>query len=206
MEETRKPTELEKPKQQQNPPSKAHSNKRKFTNVNLHNSSYFKVRALLRQLRPQFIQVLQAPDFRNCKASHELQIQMKHLMNLYRQMTVEIEPLEKPLPKCQLLSAGNGFGRQSWDTNQVVKSPELVQPKESSRQGADKKPPTYFDSQVKLDDSCTRKSYIVGGSACGWNFITFKGGNPVHCGVKKESYRNTHTSKMSGTGASSHIS
>ncbi|XP_020540638.1 uncharacterized protein LOC105648463 isoform X2 [Jatropha curcas] len=40
----------------QDPPLRTQSRRRKFSNVDLCSSSYFKLRALVRQLRPQFIQ------------------------------------------------------------------------------------------------------------------------------------------------------
>lgn len=67
MEEEAKSTEIPNNTQlktpvppQQDPPAKPQiqSNKRKLAdNADLRNSAYFKVRALTRQLRPQFIQV-----------------------------------------------------------------------------------------------------------------------------------------------------
>lgn len=35
-------------------------------------------------------------------------------------------------------------------------------------------------------------THIVGGSAFGWNFITFPGGKPIYYGRTKESFRAAH--------------
>ncbi|XP_050224665.1 uncharacterized protein LOC126674281 [Mercurialis annua] len=154
---------------------------------NLYSSPFFKIRALLPQLRPQFLQVLETPDFQNCKAAHELQIQMKHLMNLYKQMTVEINPVETPLPTSQPLSGENVS--------------ELLQHK----QLFDKFSEENNLPQVKANDIHPRQSYMVGSSDFDRNFITFKGGKPVYNGVTKESFRETMKSKMSSTCTSSNI-
>ncbi|KAJ9164182.1 hypothetical protein P3X46_023788 [Hevea brasiliensis] len=178
-------------------PPRTHSNKRKLSSVELRNSSYFKIRALVRQLRPQFIQVLQSPDFRNCKAAHELRIQMKLVMDSCKQMTMEIDPLEKFVLECQPSSGKSMPVKQSWDRQKDREVPELLRHNKPSEQPAEQKTHTNFNSQMKLDDRRTRKSYIVGGSVFGWNFITFGGSSPVYYGVTKESYRNTLNRKMS---------
>lgn len=49
-----------------------------------------------------------------------------------------------------------------------------------------------FTSRMKLDDGLKiRGSYVVGGSVCGWKFITWAGSGPNYYGVTKESHRNT---------------
>ncbi|XP_057469510.1 uncharacterized protein LOC130758570 isoform X2 [Actinidia eriantha] len=47
-------------------------NKRKRSDVDIHNSAYFKIRALVLQVRPYFVEALQTPDFCNCKAAYEI--------------------------------------------------------------------------------------------------------------------------------------
>ncbi|GMY07168.1 T1N6.14 protein [Fagus crenata] len=56
------------------PPLPPNTNKRKLIDIipTNPNSSYFKIRALTRQLRPHFIEVLRTPDFQNCKAADEV--------------------------------------------------------------------------------------------------------------------------------------
>ena len=44
-------------------------------------------------------------------------------------------------------------------------------------------------SSEKLRAEDGQGSYIIGGSAFGWNFITFDSKEPVYCGVTKESFR-----------------
>lgn len=46
----------------------------------------------------------------------------------------------------------------------------------------------YLEKQ-RVNDGHSSGAYIVGGSAFGWNFITFMGNEPVYYGVTKEAYR-----------------
>ncbi|KDP22270.1 hypothetical protein JCGZ_26101 [Jatropha curcas] len=189
----------------QDPPLRTQSRRRKFSNVDLCSSSYFKLRALVRQLRPQFIQILQTPDFKNSKAAHELRIQMNLVMDLYKRMiTMEADTVKKIGLEHQPLSGQNVPGKQSWNRHQDEKVPELHQFRQPSDRSAKKKPPKYLKSKIKRDDVHDRNSYIVGGSVFGWNFVTFGGSKPVYYGVTKESFRKTLKSKRSGTGVSSH--
>ncbi|XP_020571610.1 uncharacterized protein LOC110018595 [Phalaenopsis equestris] len=47
--------------------------KRKSDSGGFHNSDFVKVRALVKELRPFFMEVLHTPDFRNSKAAYEIQ-------------------------------------------------------------------------------------------------------------------------------------
>lgn len=122
--------------------------------------------------------------------------EIKLVMDLYKQMTVEIQPLEKAVLECQPSSGKSMPVKQSWGTEKDGKVAELLQHKQPSEQPAESKTPAYFNSQRKLDDGQSRKSYIVGGSVFGWNFITFGGSRPVYYGRTKESYRNNLKRKM----------
>ncbi|XP_031275376.1 uncharacterized protein LOC116133831 [Pistacia vera] len=151
----------------------SYSNKRNINhNAHLPTSYYYKIRLIARQLRPHFIQVLQTPDFRTCKAAHEVQEQMKLMVHLHRQMIAETDQIK------------HREGKQS----------ELLKPKNSQEQSSVKKPQTSALSSEKKNDDIgqIRESYIVGGSVFGWNFITFSGGQPVYYGVTRESFRSRH--------------
>ncbi|KAJ6971290.1 hypothetical protein NC653_035531 [Populus alba x Populus x berolinensis] len=157
------------PKQDPPPPPQTHSSKRKLSHVDLTNSSYFKIRAAVQQLRPKVFQALQTPDFRGCKAAHELRSQSKLMMDLYNQMTT---------------AAGLGKnvgGRQLPDRH---RDGGIHQPSHISAE--------TFTSRMKFDDGLKiRGSYVVGGSVCGWKFITWAGSGPNYYGVTKESHRDT---------------
>ncbi|KAJ8771469.1 hypothetical protein K2173_026646 [Erythroxylum novogranatense] len=184
----------------QSPPAENPSRKRKYFDEKLIDSSCFKIRALLRQLRPQVIDVLRTSDFRNCRAAYEVKMQMKLLMDLYRQMTSDIKPLDKVASESHPLSSENVLQKQPWHGKEDVTLREQVQPEQSMEESSEKEHPPSSNSSVKLDDSYIRGSYIVGGSAFGWNFITCSGSMPVYYGVTKEAYRNA--SKMSRIGDS----
>ncbi|KAL8148293.1 uncharacterized protein LOC141708211 isoform X2 [Apium graveolens] len=63
--------------------------KRKMGDIEIHDSPYFKIRALVSLLRPRFLQVLRTPDFEKCKAATEIEQGMKLVMEYYRQMLSE---------------------------------------------------------------------------------------------------------------------
>ncbi|KAK1555725.1 hypothetical protein Q3G72_030593 [Acer saccharum] len=152
------------------------SNKR-----NLHNSAYFKIRALARQLRPHFTEVLKTPDFRNCKAAHEIRLQMKLMVEFYKQMVAEKDQLETFVSE-KMPSAGENLLREHFPGgHQERKKSKLLQRKHSRE-----------DSSQKENVSHCRESYVVGGGVFGWNFITFLGSEPVYYGITKESFRHSH--------------
>ncbi|KAK6239849.1 hypothetical protein QUC31_005318 [Theobroma cacao] len=147
------------------------------SNDQLQHSEYHKMRLILRDLRPHFIEVLRTPDFRNCKAADEIREKVKLLMELYKQMPAGTVPTEK----CNNAADETGM-KQKPD-----EQPQVVQPAVSSENK------TFQSSNVsdkqQSEDGEAPKTYIVGGSAFGWNFITFAGSKPVHYGVTKESFR-----------------
>ncbi|KAH7854101.1 hypothetical protein Vadar_010132 [Vaccinium darrowii] len=171
----------------QNPiPPHNNTKKRKQCDVDIRNSAYFKILHLVQQLRPHFIEVLHTPDFRHCKPSYETRKRMKLVMDLYKHMQVEGNPIGNYESKSasQILQGEKKLEKEYLDgllqSNSVLKKlPEKELPPEPSGENFNKCRP--------------KGSYIVGGSVSGWNFITFAHRNPpVYCGVTKESYRLGH--------------
>lgn len=124
--------------------------------------------------------------FRRFTARHVLLLaEMKLVVDLYKQMIAEGPS-----------SSQNKLGTQSSCRHEDRKKLALLQPKQSLDESMEKKPQTSPSSSDKaLDDiGQLRESYIVGGSAIGWNFITFSGSKQVYYGVSKESFR--HSQKM----------
>ncbi|KAH7557645.1 hypothetical protein JRO89_XS11G0195900 [Xanthoceras sorbifolium] len=174
------------------PKTKPQPNTRKLTtddNANFHNSAYFKIRALACQLRPHFTQVLQTPNFRNCKAAHEIRIQMKLMVDLYKQMIAETDQHETFVSAHSPLAGDNLLGKHFSGGHQEGKKSGMPQPKQTLEESLEKKPQTpHFCSEKKQHWG----SYVVGGSVSGWNFITFLGGKPIYYGITKESFRRSH--------------
>ncbi|XP_030457258.1 uncharacterized protein LOC115678094 [Syzygium oleosum] len=139
------------------------------------NSKYFKMRAVLGDLRPHFIEVLRTPDFRNCKAAEEIRKQVKLLMDLYTQIT------GNSTPEVQPSTAENRNSQKAPD----FKSKE--HPEQRSSKPSDNKPFQSGPASEKQRPDDDGK--LVGASAFGWNFITFPGNEPVYYGVTKESFR-----------------
>ncbi|KAL5744620.1 hypothetical protein ACOSQ2_027736 [Xanthoceras sorbifolium] len=143
-------------------------NKRKLSdddsdNADFHNSPYFKLRALARQIRPHFTEILRTPDFRNCKAALEIRMQMELMVVLYKQM-IEHRPSAGENLLGRRFSGGREEGKES-----LKEKSETTPDKVGQR----------------------RESYVVGGSVFGWNYITFLGSKPVYYGVTKESFRSS---------------
>ncbi|KAJ0235640.1 Uncharacterized protein HA466_0264370 [Hirschfeldia incana] len=137
-------------------PSSGRGRKRSLEgNFKIENSNYYKMRLLVKDLRPHFLQVLRTPDFKNCQAAIEIQEKMKLLLQLYQEMIGQTPKLEKSV-KTESLSNGKALNQ----------TPEL------SSVGDDNK--------------------VVGGSAFGWNFVTYGGTDAVYCGLSKEEYRTSH--------------
>ncbi|KAI8564822.1 hypothetical protein RHMOL_Rhmol03G0212300 [Rhododendron molle] len=167
--------------------SNSSSKKRKQCDADIHNSAYFKILHIVQQLRPQFIEALQAPDFRNCKPSYEIRKRMKLVMDLYRHMQIEGNPIEDYESKSgsQILPGGKKLEKEHGliQLNSILKKlPEKELPPDPLRSGE------------KYNDGRPKGSYIVGGSVSSKNFITFAHRNPpVYYGVTKESYRLSHS-------------
>lgn len=161
------------------PPSETESRKRPLdisSNVQVLNPKGYKIRLIIKDLRPHFIEVLRTPDFRNCKAANEIKEQMKLLMELYNQMPAETVFLEKP--KDMLHN----------QTLSPQEQPQNIPPVEPSENKTSQSVTSSEKKQQPEDNKDTLGSYIVGGSAFGWNFITFSGNVPVYYGVTKKSF------------------
>ncbi|KAF8017134.1 hypothetical protein BT93_H2357 [Corymbia citriodora subsp. variegata] len=140
------------------------------------NSKYFKMRAVLGDLRPHFIEVLRTPDFRNSKAAEEIRKQVKFLMDLYTQIT------GNSVPEVQPSAAENRNGQK------VPDSKSKEHPEQRSSKPSDSKPfQSGFSSEKQRPDEDGK--FIVGASAFGWNFVTLPGNEPVYNGVTKETFR-----------------
>ncbi|MBA0796361.1 hypothetical protein Gohar_007135 [Gossypium harknessii] len=175
--------------QDPNPPQQPPSKKRSLDNCNdFKNSKFFKMRRLLKDLRPHFIDVLRTPDFRNSKAANEIKENMKLLVELYKQVMAETVPIEK----CNNAAVNQPVPSESGMKQNPEEQPQLVKPAISSENNA-------FRSSSVLDKQQSENgeapgSYIVGGSAFGWNFITFTGNKSVYYGVTKELFRSAQAS------------
>ncbi|KAK9910453.1 hypothetical protein M0R45_034414 [Rubus argutus] len=158
------------------PPSLPPKTKKRPLDCDAHisNSTSFKIRAVLREIRPHVLEVLRTPDFQKCKAANEIQEQVKLLMDLYKQMTAETlsAPRCNDVPEGQLLSGAN-----LQDTRVSATLSEL------------KFPSGISGEKQQAEDGQIKGAYVVGGSAFGWNFITFSSMEPVYHGMTKEAFR-----------------
>ncbi|KAJ6796150.1 uncharacterized protein M6B38_222170 [Iris pallida] len=96
-----------KPEPEPAPPS-SHSysgeKKRKLVSLSdFHNTNYYKIRPIIRDLRPLFLQVIHAPDFRHNKLVGDIRKQMKSMIELARELryaeyNTRLQTLEKEQP------------------------------------------------------------------------------------------------------------
>ncbi|CAI9764844.1 unnamed protein product [Fraxinus pennsylvanica] len=139
--------------------------------ANFKNAPHCKMLAVLRDLRPHFMEVLKTPDFRNCKAADKIRQGMNDMMDLYKEMMAEPIKLEK----CNNAPGNIEDEQKPKEHQKHAKLSENSTPDEILNKPS--------DHQVQ------GASHIVGGSACGWNFITFHGSETVYYGRTKESFR-----------------
>ncbi|KAK9910460.1 hypothetical protein M0R45_034420 [Rubus argutus] len=137
------------------------------------NSTYFKIRAALREIRPHVIEVLRIPDFQKCKVANEIQQQVKLLMELYKQITAET----LSAPSCNNVPEGHLLSGAKPQNTGVFARP------------SEQKFPSGISGEQQPEDGQIKEAYVGGGSAFGWNFITFSGMEPVYYGMTKESFR-----------------
>ncbi|KMT20496.1 hypothetical protein BVRB_1g004820 [Beta vulgaris subsp. vulgaris] len=139
-------------------------------------SPYFKMRIILKDLRPLFLEVLRAPDLQKCEASRSILEKMKLMVDLCRQQTTENVPLAKSYSRAgtaDLASERQGGNQKPADQPPQEKRFPVGNSHEKPMHGSNRIPGTY----------------IVGGSAFGWNFITFHGTKPEYYGRTKETFR-----------------
>ncbi|KAI5564553.1 hypothetical protein BDE02_14G067000 [Populus trichocarpa] len=166
------------PAPQPPPPSvPPESKKRPLDNCGpIQECSYFKMRAVVKDIRPHVLEMLGTVDFRSCKGAEELQEKLKLLMELYKQMTAEKATITKW--KITPNSSESGVG---------------LKPQEQLQETADQSQPGQVfakpSEKQQAEHSENQGTHIVGGSAFGWNFITFPGSKPNYYGRTKELFR-----------------
>lgn len=119
--------------------------------------------------------MLKTPDFHNCDAADKIREGMKVMMDLYQEITAESSPLEKCSTVPNDLSGDTRDGPKPMELQENVKSAENI-----SLDGG---------GQTIISDQDAQGTYVVGGSAFGWNFVTFIGNKSVYYGRTKESFR-----------------
>ena len=116
--------------------------------------------------------------------------EVKVLMALNKQMTMDTGTRKKFASENQQHSSDNRVPAKE-DKYGLPTQP--VQPRCS---GEEQLPRAQWNPVISEKKSFVSselpRSYIVGGSVFGWNFITFSGSKPVYYGVTKEAYRSNH--------------
>jgi len=146
-------------------------------NRQMEKSNYYKMRLLVKDLRPHVLEVLRTPDFRNCQAAIEIQQKMKLMLQLYQEMIGDTNtPKREKTDK-----SGKAIDQTPQSSTTELRSSETISVIQTEKQSSD-------------GDGDKAGDAVVGGSAFGWNFITYGGGatEAVYCGMSKEEYRSSH--------------
>ncbi|XP_074279879.1 uncharacterized protein LOC141605122 [Silene latifolia] len=139
------------------------------------NSPYFKMRAVVAELRPLVLKAILAPTMDACEARHGIQEKLELLLDQCRQQKT-----------ASVINCNGGTGRKHPDNG---KQPEPKLP-QLPRVNQEKRFPTGNGIvKQKHETQVIPGSYIVGGSAFGWNFLMFQGTKPEYYGRTKEAFR-----------------
>ncbi|KAM0945119.1 hypothetical protein DsansV1_C10g0099171 [Dioscorea sansibarensis] len=177
---------LEEPKPPPPAPPQSESRKRKALDAgDFHNSGYFKIRAIVKELRPFFVQLFEAPDFRNCEAACEIRRRMKVMIELTKQLRTDTPSPPKAKRQeqtCSGVKAEHYLGKLQEEQKdvQVPRASELS-------------PHANISDEIKKSNESGKEqdglqgTFVVGGSPIGWNFVVFPGSVPVYYGRTKAS-------------------
>ncbi|KAJ8540043.1 hypothetical protein K7X08_026432 [Anisodus acutangulus] len=162
------------------PTQPAMNRKRPLDISKLQNSPYYKMRLIVKDLRPHVIEVLRTPDFRNCKAATEIRQQLNLLMDLYKEVMEETVNPEAAKDAPVNIKDGEKPSEQQKDMKPPPENGASAKPEGDSSQ----KQKAGDDDGVQVTGT-----YVVGGSAFGWNFITYTTGKAIYYGRTKEAFR-----------------
>ncbi|KAJ8513312.1 hypothetical protein OPV22_003746 [Ensete ventricosum] len=156
------------------------SKKRKLDAAEFWESDYYKLRLAVKNLRPLFVEVLRTPDFRSSKVAHDLQNQMKTVLELTQKLRGDVtsyekckkpsetvhslkvqneEPLEKP-PENKTLNAHPQAG-------DFPTAPEKASQSEKATSISDSFQGTTapeIKEKAKQLDEAFQGTYVIGGS------------------------------------------
>lgn len=118
---------------------------------------------------------------------------MKLLVELYKQMAAESVSIDN---KCNNASKSQPLPGEAG----MKQKPQVGKPAVSSDNKTTFHSSNSVSEKPKSENGEAPGTYIVGGSAFGWNFITFAGNLPVYYGVTKESFRSAQA--LQGTNQS----
>ncbi|OAY69902.1 hypothetical protein ACMD2_22881 [Ananas comosus] len=137
--------------------------------------------------------LVQASDFRNSNAAHDILKQISTLTELSKQLRNELTTVEelkkpseesKPLPGAVKKEPTNNFQEVNAPNANVIPEslPERAKTSETK------------DSPKQLEDGFLG-SYVIGGSPVGWNFLVYSGIKTVYYGVTKEEFWSRQAAK-----------
>ncbi|PKU78455.1 uncharacterized protein LOC110102953 [Dendrobium catenatum] len=177
----------------------ASDNKRKPDNGGFHNSEYVKVRAIVKELRPFFMEVLHTPDFRESKAAYEIKKRMKTMIELTKQL-IESASTLKPSKVHEQPLHGAAIKEENAE-KKVEVNKQITQTQQSEILAASGNSRIVTKQKVESKvgklgtEGASRGTFVVGGSPLGWNFLLYPGPKLVYYGRTKASVLASRASK-----------
>ncbi|KAH7691736.1 hypothetical protein IHE45_01G018200 [Dioscorea alata] len=189
---------MEEPKPPPPAPPHSESRKRKALDAgDFQHSGYFKIRAIVKELRPFFIQLFEATDFRNCEAACEIRRRMKVMIELTKQLRTDTPSPPNPKKQEQTFT---GVKTEHYLGELQVEQKNVQVPKASEFN-----PHANISDEVKKSNESGKEqdglqgTFVVGGSPIGWNFVVFPGSVPVYYGRTKASAIALRAAKQSAS-------
>ncbi|XP_072986796.1 uncharacterized protein [Typha latifolia] len=183
--------------------------KRKLEDLGFHNSIYFKIRTVVKDLRPLFVEVLQGPDFRSSNAAQDILKQIQTMIELSKKLRNDLtaseepkEPTEKSLggaikeESAEKVQEEEKKGEQPQTTDAASLSDGAPENEPNSdelpsisekfpEKGSQGSKCSEMKDTAKQLDEVSQGSSVIGGSPIGWNFLVYPGSNAVFYGVTK---------------------
>lgn len=116
---------------------------------------------------------------------------MNLLMGLYKEITAETVSISKS----KNVTASQPFLGEKQIGPKPQEQPQDQQDKIPSKLSENKFLSGIASEKQGAEDGQIQGTYVVGGSAFGWNFITYLGNESVYYGVTKESFRTSNPLK-----------
>lgn len=120
-------------------------------------------------------------------------------MELYKEITAETVSIgkSKNVTESQPLSGENPEGQKPQEQQLQDLKPTAEKPQTETvfSKSSESKSLLGVASEKPAEDGQIPGTYVVGGSAFGWNFITYLGNESVYYGVTKEAFRTSNSAQ-----------
>ncbi|KAI0510003.1 hypothetical protein KFK09_010603 [Dendrobium nobile] len=167
--------------------------KRKLDHDGFRMSKYFKICSIVKEMRPFFVEVSRTPNFRDGKVSHEIQIRMKSLIELTKQLRTETSiakccetPAKEPL---SVVVKEENIEKHPEGHKQALPPPLPGEDPAASVNAIEngiREKNEGLEELQNINEREFTEPFLVGASPIGWNFLVYPGKKPVFYGISKE--------------------